>query len=213
MKKVMSYFSLVVLLVLTFGMIVFPFNNTSHAISEGEKATVIVSKCYLYTSDNFSSDRVSYQEEENTILVTLNHGDEVEVISFSGDFVLAKTSDQKEGYIYKYYLTDNTSQAVYPVFNASIRKNTVIYDIDKNATEYIAKKDSRIYIYEGFNDKEKYTAVQVVLEDKSLYNGYILTEDIKPDGVSGLLIVAISIILAGVLIIVSLLYIKKKRKK
>ena len=194
-------------------MIAFPCSPTSNALHEGDKAKIIVSKCYLYTSDNFMSERVSYDDGENTILVVLDHGDEVEIVNFSADFALVKTQNQTEGYVYKYYITTNTSQSVYPVFNASIRKNTIIYDIEKNPTEYIIKKDSRVYIYEGFDDKEKYTAVQVVLEDESLYNGYVLTANIKPDGVSGLLIAAISIILAAVMIIVSLLYIKKKRKK
>lgn len=206
-------FILVALFTLLLGIIPFSHSGFSQAITEGSQAKVIVSKCNLYTEANFTSEKVTYIEGENTILVVLNHGDNVTIKSLNGDFAYITTEDEKEGYIYKYYITDNNSQAVYPVFNASIRKDTKIYDIDKNATEYTAKKDTRVYLYKGFNDKEKYTAVQIVLEDESLYNGYIKTEDIKPDGVSGLLVAAITIIIAGVTIVLSLVFIKKKKKK
>ena len=80
-------------------------------------------------------------------------------------------------------------------------------------TGLIAKKDTRIFIYSGFNEKKQYTPVQLVLEDGSLYNGYIKTADIKPDGISSLLIIGISIIAAAVTIILSLVFIQKKNKK
>lgn len=56
-------------------------------------------------------------------------------------------------------------------------------------------------------------AVQIVLEDGSLYNGYMLKADIEPDGISATLIVGITIIVAVATIILSLLFIKKKKKK
>ena len=211
MTKRIGYFILIALLVIISLGITTPF--MSDALSEGKQAKVIVSKTYLYTADNFNSEKVSYIDGENNVLVVLKHGDVVNIESFSGDFALVKTIDEKSGYIYKYYISDNSSQTVYPVFNASIRKDTKIYDIEQNETEFVALKGSRIYIYQGFDDKKEYTAVQVVLDDQTLYNGYILTSDIKPDGVSGLLIVAITIIVAAVTIILSLLYIKKKKKK
>ena len=212
MKKINIFLSFVFALVLSLG--IFDFSNFwTNALSETGEAKVIVSRSYLYTSDNFSSEKVSFTQDESTILVVLEHGDSVTIKFFSGDFAYVSTEDEKEGYIYKYYISDNISQSVYPVFNASIRKDSTIFDIDKNATQYTAKKGSRVYIYKGFNDKEEYTAVQIVLEDESLYNGYILTEDINPDGVSGLLIIAISVIIATVTIILSLIFMKKKKKK
>lgn len=213
MTKRIGYLILVAfLLIISLGII--PLSSPpSNALSEGGQAKIIVSKTYLYTADNFSSEKVIYNDGENAILVILKHGEIVTIESFSGDFAYVKTADEKSGFIYKYYISDNTSQQVYPVFNASIRNDTKIYDIEQNETEYTAKKGSRVYIYQGFNDKKEFTAIQIVLDDQTLYNGYIKTEDIKPDGVSGLLIVAITIIIAAVTIILSLLYIKKKRKK
>ena len=211
MKKAMPLFCLLFCLVISLGIFSFSSLGKSDALNVVGEAKVIVSRCYLYTASTFNSDKVTYVEDENTVLVVLNHGEKVNVQSFDGDFAFVKTANEKEGFVYRFYLTDNESQSVYPVFNGTIRKDTTIFDIDIKATEYTAKKNTRVYLYQGFDDKKEYTAVQVVLEDESLYNGFILTSDIKPDGVSGVLIVAISIIVAAVTIILSLLYIKKKR--
>ena len=202
-------------ILINIALTIIPFSPVqySDALTEGGKAKVIVSRCYLHTADSLSSEKVTYAQGEDTILVVLEYGDIVNIESVTGEFAFVTTANEKEGYIYKYYITQNTSQAVYPVFNASVRKDTIIYDINKNATEYTAKKGTRVYIYKGFDDKEKYTAIQIVLDDESVYNGYILTEDIDPDGISGVLIIAISIIVAGVTIILSLVYIKKKKSK
>lgn len=202
-------------ILINIALTIIPFSPAqySDALTEGGKAKVIVSRCYLHTADSLSSEKVTYAQGEDTILVVLEYGDIVNIESVTGEFAFVTTADEKEGYIYKYYITENTSQAVYPVFNASVRKDTIIYDINKNATEYTAKKGTRVYIYKGFDDKEKYTAIQIVLDDENVYNGYILTEDVDPDGISGVLIIAISIIVAGVTIILSLVYIKKKKSK
>ena len=167
----------------------------------------------MYTEADFNSDKIVIIEDEKTLLVELWHGDEVKVESIGEKFALVTTNDNIEGYIYKYYLSNNASQSVYPVFNASLRKESVIYDIDQNPTDYIGEKGTRVYIYQGFDDDKEFTAVQIVLEDGSLYNGYVLTANVNPDGVSGLLIIAISIIVAGVTIILSLVFIKKKKDK
>ena len=213
MKKVVKIFSLFVVVIALFIGLFCPTNKNTFALSEGGEAKVIVSSSYLYKTDSFEADYVSYQEEDATILVKVKYGDKVVVNNFNGDFAYITTNDNFEGYIYKYYLTDNSSQVVYPVFNASVRRETTVFDINQEETSISLKKGTRVYIYEGFNDKKEFTAVQIVLEDQSLYNGYIKTENVKPDGVSGLLIVAISIIVAAVTIIMSLLYIKKKKTK
>ena len=107
----------------------------------------------------------------------------------------------------------NTSQYIYPVTNATIRNDTKIYDLQLSDSELpLAKKNTRVYLYNGFDDKKEYTSVQIVLESGELYNGFIKTADIKPDGVSGLLIAGISIIAASVTVILSLVFIKKKKK-
>ena len=208
-KKFIFSFLLLVPLIIS----LFTPSISSEAIEIGN-ATVIASKCSLYSEASFSSDKVSVLDElEQPIIITLKMGEEVVISEFQNDFAKVSVRENVEGWVYKYYLSQGSSQDVYPVFNGTVRKDTVIYDIDQQATEIIAKADSRIFIYQGFNDKKELTAVQLVLDDGSLYTGYIATSDIEPDGVSKLLIVAITIISAAVTIILSIVFIKKKKKK
>lgn len=175
-----------------------------------QDAIIIASYCYLYSSPSFSSEIVKI--DENPFI--LYHNEKVTIIEENEDFILVKTqNEQTQGWVYKYYLTTNTSQIVYPVFNASVRNdNTIIYDINKSPTELKANAGQRVYLYDGFDDKNEFTAVQLLLEDGSLYNGYLKSADISPDGVSSLLIVGISIIAACVTIILSIIFIKKTKK-
>lgn len=175
-----------------------------------QDAIIIASYCYLYSSPSFSSEIVKI--DENPFI--LYHNEKVTIIEENEDFILVKTqNEQTQGWVYKYYLTTNTSQIVYPVFNASVRNdNAIIYDINKSPTELKANAGQRVYLYDGFDDKNEFTAVQLLLEDGSLYNGYLKSADISPDGVSSLLIVGISIIAACVTIILSIIFIKKTKK-
>ena len=171
---------------------------------------VTASSCYLYTEASFSAEKVLIDESP----VVLKHKDVVVVQSEENDFCLVTLAgSETEGYVYKFYITNNSSQSVYPVFNATIRNETHIYDLDKNQTEYIAVKNQRVYIYEGFNDKKEYTAVQIVLPDGSLFNGYVKTKDLNPDGVSSTLIIAISAISAIVTVVLALVFIKKPKRR
>ena len=179
------------------------------SFSVGGEGVIIASHCYLFSSPSFESEKIMSGDSE----LVLYHNDKVIILQEDGDFLLVKTDEQdKEGYVYKYYVTSNSSQDVYPVFNATIRNDSIIYDIDKNPTEWKAKAGSRVYIYGGFNEKGM-TAVQVVLEDGSLYNGYVNSVDLKPDGISSTLIVGISVIAAAVTIILSIIFLKKTKKK
>lgn len=188
-----------------------PITSNASALEAGQAATVITSYCYVYETPSLESDKLSKTEIDGSKTpILLKHNDIVTVESITGDF--AKIQEY-EGYVYKYYLTQNKSQDIYPVFNATVRNSSIIFDMDLNDSGFVATKDTRVYIYQGFDDTKEYTAVQVVLEDSSLYHGYILTENIKPDGVSSLLIVAITIIMAAVTIITSIWFIRKKSKK
>lgn len=179
------------------------------ATTELNKATVIASKCFIYSEKDFSK-KIDIDGEN----IFLKHGDSVTILKIEDEFALIecdKIPYQGEKYIYRYYLSQNQSQTVYPVFNGKLRRNAILYD-NEFKEKCILKKNTKVYIYEGF-EKSKYTAVQVVLDNDQLYMGYIKTENIKPNGVNGILIAGISIIIASVTIILSLVFIKKKNKK
>ena len=184
----------------------------SFALESGKQAKVIASYCNVYTDADFSSEKITVLIGEEEKPLTLKHNEIVDLLELENDFAKIKTENEIEGYVYKYYLTQNTSQVVYPVFNASIRNNTQILDMDLQPVQEV-EKGTRVLIYKGYSEKEGYTAVQVVLGDQSIYNGYVLTKDVNPDGISGLLITGISIIIAAVTVILAVVFIKKKKKK
>ncbi len=212
MKKLLTIIAILFMFIAPIGCNILS-NAESYQLNIGEDAIVISSKCDLYVSSDFS-EKVKDVDGNN---IYLKHGDVVNILDLVGDFALIQTEKFKdEAYVYKYYLTQNDSQIVYPVFNGQLRKNATLYDVELNSTEIILQKNTRVFIYEGFNNKKEYTAIQVILKDGTLYMGYVKTESVNPDGVSGLLIAGISIIAAGVTIILSLVFIKKtkdKRKK
>lgn len=187
-------------------------NLSSHALQTNASATVIASSCELYESADFKSNKILITIEQQNVPYKLYHRDIVEVILQDGDFVKVFTQDEIEGFVYKYYLTQNTSQTIYPVFNATIRNSTYICDMDYEE-KYPLAEGTRVFVYKSFSEKKGYTAVQTVLNDQTIYNGYVRTKDVNPDGVSGLLIAGISIIAAAVTVILSIVFIKKKKKK
>ena len=212
MKKILPFFLIAFLFVSLFSIC---SNNErfSSAIEIGKDAKVIASRCELYESADFLSNKVTVVKNDEEEIYYIWHGDSVGVLAEEGDFIKIKTVDEIEGYVYKYYLTQNTSQIVYPVFNGTMRNDSEIYDLDFKPSPYSIKKGERVFIYKSYTEKKGYTSVQVVLDDQTLYNGYVMTKDVKPDGISGLLISGISVIVAGVTVTLSVVFIKKKKKK
>lgn len=171
---------------------------------------VIASSCFLYEEPSFESEKV----QENGSDFILNFGQTLTLLVEEEDFALVQTADEKIGYVYKYYIAQEDGFEVYPSFNGYVRTdNAVIYNLEFEPTSYRASSGQGVYLYQGFNSEEDFTAVQIVLEDGQLYNGYILTADLEPNGISASLIVGIAIIVAVATIILSLVFIKRKKKK
>ncbi|MBP3345238.1 MAG: hypothetical protein J6K97_03440 [Clostridia bacterium] len=211
--------SVFVIIAMLFSMMLslFSFSQpSSNALSTGQ-ASVIASKCNLYNDADFESGKVIVlDEDEQPVIITLRLNDTVTINEIQGDWANVTTSKNIDGWIYRFYLTQNSSQDVYPVFNGKVLKDSPIFDMDLKESGHAAKANQRIFIYKGIEEEkghEGYTAIQIVLEDGSLYSGYISTKSIEADGVSRLLIVAITIIVAAVTIILSIVFIRKKSKK
>ena len=182
------------------------FSCFAYAPSQVE---VLASSCYLYESASFESQKVLDGENE----LILQHGDILTIIQDGEKFYLVETENKVQGYVYKFYISPIDDYYIYPSFNAKVRNdNAVIYDLDKSPTQFKAYAGQEIYLFEGYSSSDKFTAVQIVVEDGSLYNGFMLTTDIEPKGVSSTLIIGISIIAAVATIVLSLVFIKKKKK-
>lgn len=209
-KITANIFIALCLLILSFASFTTPYCISALELGQ---ASVIASHCNLYSQANFEGEKVTILDsEEQPVLITLKLNDAVTVNEISGDFAHVTTQKNIDGWIYKYYLSQNAERDLYPVFNGTITKDTVIHDIDKQSTGMLATKGTRIYLYQGFDKNQDYTAVQIALADSSLYTGYISTNDISPDGISKMLIVAITVIVAAVTIVLSLVFIRKKKK-
>lgn len=171
--------------------------------------TINANSCYLYQEPSFESEKVYVDEE----VFVLSHGDNLTLIEEKENFALVQTVDNVIGYVYKFYLSYPDDYQIYPTFNAYIRNNnSTIYNLEKEKTTYTANAGDKVFLFEGFNADDEFTAIQIVLDDGSLYNGYMLTKDISPNGISASLIVGITIICAVATIILSLVFIKKKKK-
>ena len=192
-----------------FLLTIFSFFLAMSPLQVGTTLYVASSYCYVYTDPDFESEKIETDED----FYVLKTYDEVEFKEEQSDFYLVKTKDNIEGWVYKFYLTTNKSQSVYPVFNASIRNDCEVYNFDGTKNGQSLKKDTRIYLYKGFNDKEKFTYIQYVQEDGTLVNAMVLTEHIQPDGLSSLVIIAISLVASIATIVLMVVFIKKPKKK
>lgn len=171
-----------------------------------QEAKIIASSCYLYSESSFSSECVTYQDQP----VILKNGDMVEIVADEGQFVKVKIASKVvEGYVYRYYISATNAQDVYPTFNATLRTNSNLYSFDLEQVLTSLEEGTRLFLYDGYDDKQEFIPVTVVLEDGTLANGLVATSDIKPDGISSLLIVGITIIAACVTVLLSLIFIKK----
>ena len=183
-------------------------------VSGGQSLSVVATFVNLYASPSFETVLTDASGQA----YTFEHGTIFQAIEENGDFILvrADVEDQTiEGYVYKYYVTTNENgQDVYPVFNGSVTLDgAIIYDINGNPTQHIAKLGQGITIYGGFDDQNEFTSLAIVLEDGSLFYSMMRTQDIAPYGISGALIASITIIVALVTIILSVIFIRKKRSK
>ncbi len=188
-------------LLMCFLMLFIPINAADNF------AWVVASSCYIYQSESFDECIMSGDQA-----LSLSHGTQLEILADDGgDFVKVKY-EEFEGYIYRYYLAfSEPLQESYPVFNGSMVTESKIYDLNKSETSYIAKAGQQVYIYNGFNSKDEYTAIALVLEDGKLFYGYVKTLDVQPYGINGALITGIMVVVSCLTIIFLLLFIKKKK--
>ena len=190
--------------------IMMTFSFFSSPITGGESLSVISSVCTLYESASFDTPAVDNDGNE----IVFKHGDKLIAITEEGDFVKVLIGGEKVGFIFKYYVTTNKNgQDVYPVFNGKvIKEGSEIFNIDGSPSGHFAKQNQGIFIYGGIDGKKDKTEVAIVLEDGSLFYGQIATADIAANGVSSTLIISITVIIALVTIITSVVFIRKKKK-
>ena len=178
--------------------------------------SVTTNYAYMYKSPDFNAGKYDF---------TLDHNDEVYVVdgNLNNDFYLVSYTYNNvsyDGYVYKECLAVlEDEQEVMLVYNAKTAIKTNVYflndqgQIDTDGISTITlEENTELYLYEGYNRKAEFNAVKFSYEGKIML-GYIRTEDISPYGVSNVLIISITAIIACVSVIMILLGISKKKSK
>jgi hypothetical protein len=119
-----------------------------------------------------------------------------------------------QGYVYKECLAVlEDEQELILTYNAKTGVKTQVFDLNDTSKEIaVLDENTEVYLYEGYNRKTEFTAVKFSYEGKIML-GYIPTINISPYGISNVLIVSITAIIACVGVIFILLGISKKKTK
>lgn len=194
-----------------------PISNINFVVAEQTENVyvVVANRASIFEFPDFNS----------TQLGVLNHKDEV-VLEFENglpkqyslqSFFFYKVLESKqniEGYVFAdLVVPKSTMPTAIPKYNAKTNNACILFFKEDNnfAQSTIAlKKDTQIFLYEGFNNKLEYTAVSFVHENEVLY-GYIKTEFVSPNGVNPAIIYSLIVIMALLGIIFAWIFMKKKK--
>ena len=198
-------------LFLLFFMLILPFNWQSYnALAENTNLNYLVSAnyAYIYAEPNFSAQKLEKLSNQTKVLLEVESGNPVEYKS--DDFVFYKVSNYNNGYIFCDFVTpENLNIQYIPNFNAKTNSSCNLY-INENNEVISLEKNHPLFLYEGFNKKEDFNAVAVLIDNEIIY-GFVQTEYINPNGINPVLITCIIIIIALLGIIFAWLFIKKRK--
>jgi len=170
--------------------------------------SIVTNYAYMYQDSSFTSNKYEFKIKKNDTVTLVNEEEQNGFYLVNYHF----NNENYEGYIYKECLSKLTnSQEVLLSYNAKTSARTMLYSIsDKSETDIYIDEATELYLYEGFDRKSEYTAVKFSY-DGEIMLGYIKTADISPYGVSNILIISITAIIACVGVILILLGINKKK--
>ena len=181
------------------------FSSLSVAYPVDTVLSVVTNYAYMYSEASFTSEKLEY---------TLDKGEEVILLSenLENNFYKVRYKTD-EGYIYKECLAlVGEDQAVILTYNAKTSVKTKVYSLSSQEELFEINENTELFLYEGYHRNSDYTAVKFS-HDGEIVLGYIKTIDISPYGVSNVLIVSITAIVACVGVILILLGINKKKMK
>ncbi len=102
-----------------------------------------------------------------------------------------------------------------PSFNAKTNSDCKVFfspDEETGESDIVLKKGTQLFLYEGYNRKNTFTAVAFVNETEVVY-GYLKTSAISPNGINPLIITCIVLTLAVLGIIFAWVFMKKSKVK
>lgn len=188
----------------------------TYAEDESSKYVVVANSAVIYQSPDFSSEKLSTLKHNQSIEILFENNSPKTFFSDNYSFFKVIKYDEIEGYVLAdLVVPENDVITSIPNFNAKLNNSCKVYFNENSViseSEITLNKNHQIFLYEGFNEKEKYTAVAFVYDNQVLY-GYIETKWIDPDGINPLIITCIIVILAILGIVFAWVFIKNKKVK
>ena len=182
----------------------------------GTTLPVISNYAYMYEHPDYTSNKYDFK---------ITKGEEITLLDDELDNGFYYASYKFESVTYNGYVSQNDvamltgEQDVIISYNGKIAVETKIYSLVDSSQvlisdgeEVVLQENTEVYIYSGYNRKSEFTAIKFSYNGKILV-GYVKTANITPYGVSPVLIVSLTAIIASVGVILILLGISKKKLK
>lgn len=181
------------------------FSSLSGTYPVDTVLSVVTNYAYIYKEASFTSEKMVYTLDKGETVTLLNE-------TLENNFYKVRYKAD-EGYIYKECVAVvGEDQAVILTYNAKTNAKTKVYSLSSQEELFTIEENTELYLYEGYHRNSEYTAVKFS-HDGQVVLGYIKTIDISPYGVSNVLIISVSAIIACVGVIMILLGINKKKMK
>lgn len=226
MKKLLSTFMFVfVVFALFLGQ---NFNQTIFAKTEIPENVTITLETGIFTQASLNSPMLNQQNN----MVKLSVGTKLDVdttfVDVNGLFykvsifeIITGATDGDFGYVLIAHTIDSATKSPQKKLDANAKiknDNSKIYTKDPttsifNETEITLNKNTEVRILDGYNKNKEYTYISFLNSDKEIVSYYIKTIDLLVVGVNYSLIVGISILIACITIVLTVLGIKSKNKK
>lgn len=194
-------------------------NSTCVAISQKETSQkyVCVYKTSVYSHPTTVQDDISHKVQDLEISPQTEVGLLMaSTVSNDNDenFYLIKIGD-KQGYVLKSALQPLDPEYSLTIkCNAKTKRQTTIYASTDGTDEIITlNKNTRIQLQEDPSPEKKYLEVKYQAPNGIVYSGYILNDDVDPDGLSLLQIMGLILIVANVAVLIVIVVVKKRSKK
>lgn len=204
--------------------------TTAQFTTQNKTEANINAKAIGSSNKNIYSLPSTKKDEKNTIITTIDKEATVTqtmiqtVQNDAGEsFYRVTTSDGKVGYISANQVSTNYASTKQEKIkcNAKTRRATTMYITDISNGEYTEENlkelelinlngNTRVKLNEKLNSSKKYTKVTYQNDKKETFTGYVLTQDLDPDGLSVMQILGLTLVLINVVILIVILIIRKR---
>ena len=196
----------------------FAQDNTNISMQANQTYVVTANFAYVYEQSDFSSQKLLKLTNKTNITLEFDVTKPKEYLDSTKNYVFFKVLnfDGKSGYIFSDLVTPKTSQiTAIPNFNAKTNAQCTVYVKEDNVVKESnikLAKNTKLFLYEGYNKQAEYIAVSYLYENEVEY-GYLLRKDVSPNGINPLLITCATVVLAVLGVVFAWLFIKKKKSK